>query len=445
MASGSTDLRFKLDSHHRRSHHKQNRRLPSSDDSDFTFTSRRKRRRRDRYHQWQSKSFEDEMEEVKKIHSGVSQIQLFTEEECSEIEDKINEVVDIAAKGLYRDHTVDRAPLRNKYFFGEGYTYGSQLTKKGPGQERLYPRGEVDDIPQWVEELVISRVVEAGLIPHGFINSAVINDYQPGGCIVSHVDPIHIFDRPIISVSFLSDCALSFGCKFSFRPIRVSKPKACIPLPRGCVMTLSGYAADEVTHCIRPQDVTSRRAVIILRRVFPEAPRLEPVSLSSPKPVSLSSSNDAKKHGHEKHDKKDEKASSSHSRHHRHHHHHHHSNHGKEDADESKGKVKSSIAVVGTGDGATPSNGVEGHPSGLEDDDEKRKGASRRSPRKGSSLRRSQGDEASHDHRNDKNRNGHSKPRKRPAEERDEDDRDASISHHHGNKKVKINRHPPAV
>ena len=28
----------------------------------------------------------------------------------------------------------------------------------------------------------------------------------------------------------------------------------------------SGYAADDVTHCIRPEDVKSRRAVVILRR-----------------------------------------------------------------------------------------------------------------------------------------------------------------------------------
>ena len=33
-----------------------------------------------------------------------------------------------------------------------------------------------------------------------------------------------LFDRPIITVSFLSDSALSFGCKFTFKPLRVSKP-----------------------------------------------------------------------------------------------------------------------------------------------------------------------------------------------------------------------------
>jgi len=31
-------------------------------------------------------------------------------------------------------------------------------------------------------------------------------------------------------------------------------------------MLCSGYAADDVTHCIRPEDVKSRRAVVVLRR-----------------------------------------------------------------------------------------------------------------------------------------------------------------------------------
>lgn len=44
--------------------------------------------------------------------------------------------------------------------------------------------------------------------------------------------------RPIVSVSFMSDSALSFGCKFSFKPIRVSKPILCLPLSRGCVTIL---------------------------------------------------------------------------------------------------------------------------------------------------------------------------------------------------------------
>jgi alkylated DNA repair protein alkB family protein 5 len=176
---------------------------------------------------------------------------------------------------------VGRAPLRNKNFFGEGYTYGSQLQKRRPGQERLYPPGDVDEIPEWVHQLVIQKLVEHRVIPEGFVNSAVINDYQPGGCIVSHVDPIHIFERPIVSVSFFSDSALCFGCKFQFKPIRVSEPVLSLLVRRGSVTVLSGYAADEITHCIRPQDIKERRAVISLRKSRVDAPRLETKSLSS--------------------------------------------------------------------------------------------------------------------------------------------------------------------
>lgn len=158
--------------------------------------------------------------------------------------------------------------------------------------ERVYPQCAVEPVPVWLEELVVRPLERVGLLPQDFVNSAVINVYQPGGCIVSHIDPPHIFDRPILSLSLFSDGALSFGCKFSYKPIRVSEPIYRLPLPRGVVTLLrlffrlfncrifnkccyfSGYAADNITHCIRPQDTVARRAVIVLRRVLPEAPRL---------------------------------------------------------------------------------------------------------------------------------------------------------------------------
>ena len=174
-------------------------------------------------------------EELRSVNSGIQQKRLFLSDACKIIEQKIDDIVELANTGLYKKHTVDRSPLRNKYFFGEGYTYGAQLAKKGPGNERLFAKGEVDPIPDWIDELVVKPIVEAKLIPEGFINSAVINDYQPGGCIVSHIDPPHIFERPIITVSFMSDSALSFGCKFQFKPIRVSKPVLALPLQRGSV------------------------------------------------------------------------------------------------------------------------------------------------------------------------------------------------------------------
>ena len=187
--------------------------------------------------------------EAQRVKDGIKQATVFSAQDCALIEQKIDEVVAKGDKGLYREHTVDRAPLRNKYFFGEGYTYGSQLERRGPGQERLYSKGEVDDIPDWVHELVIERLVDRGLLPEGFVNSAVINDYQPGGCIVSHVDPIHIFERPIVSVSLFSDSALCFGCKFQFKPIRVSEPVLYLPVLRGSVTVLR-YVSPSSGVCI---------------------------------------------------------------------------------------------------------------------------------------------------------------------------------------------------
>ncbi|XP_062508241.1 RNA demethylase ALKBH5-like isoform X2 [Corticium candelabrum] len=214
-------------------------------------------------------------EEVALIKDGITQITIFDDNECNIIEENIDCIVKMGMRGMFKEHTVDRAPLRSKYFFGHGYTYGSQMSKRGPGQERLYRDGEVDPIPDWIHELVISRFEDLGLVEQGFINSAVINDYSPGGCIVSHIDPPHLFARPIYTITFHGNSRLSFGCQFRFKPIRVSEPVYSVPLHRGCMTAISGYAADSITHCVRPQDTVVRRTVIILRRVVSTAPLVE--------------------------------------------------------------------------------------------------------------------------------------------------------------------------
>lgn len=280
-ASGYSDLREKLKS--MTPHRDEEKNKYSDGASNGKGRKRKYRESDDDDYDHSDDSAELREQEARRVKSSIQQRSIFTSEECALIEEKIDDVVAKGEAGLYREHTVDRAPLRNKYFFGEGYTYGAQLEKRGPGQERLYRKGEVDEIPNWVHELVIKRLVSSGVIPEGFVNSAVINDYQPGGCIVSHVDPLHIFARPIVSVSFFSDSALCFGCRFQFKPIRVSEPVFVLPVRRGSVTVLSGYAADDITHCIRPQDIKERRAVIILRKTRPDAPRLDSDSpLSSP-------------------------------------------------------------------------------------------------------------------------------------------------------------------
>ncbi|CAH1103676.1 unnamed protein product [Psylliodes chrysocephalus] len=209
---------------------------------------------------------------LEKIEQSIRQYFVFPEQKLKNFEINIDEIIKKAANGQLKEYTIDCRPLRNKYFFGERYTYGSR--ENGLGSERLYPKDTVDRIPNWITNSLINPLIEAKILPKNYVNSVVINDYQPGGCIVSHIDPPQIFDRPIISLSLFSDSALCFGCKFQYKPLRCSTPLLRLDMPRGAVTSLSGFAANEITHCVRPEDVTQRRAVIMLRRVHNCAPRL---------------------------------------------------------------------------------------------------------------------------------------------------------------------------
>ena len=238
---GVKDLREKLNASSKRVKRIKMDRMRFSDSSDEGEASMNSRRKNGLLSR-RSYQVEDEDSKVSyerdRILSDIEQHKFFRQKEIAAIEDKINDVVRKADKGCFKSRTVDRAPLRVKYFFGEGYTYGKQMSERGPGQEKLFPKGEIDEIPQWVKKLVIKPLVKHGVVPKDFVDSVVINDYQQGGCIVSHVDPLHIFERPIISVSFFSKSALSFGCKFSFNPIRTTEPIVSIPLDIGCVTLL---------------------------------------------------------------------------------------------------------------------------------------------------------------------------------------------------------------
>jgi alkylated DNA repair protein alkB family protein 5 len=194
----------------------------------------------------------------------------FGEMECRQIEEFADATAVRAATGRFKgERTVDSTPRRTKYFFGNGYTYGAG----NKGNEELLPEGEVDPIPNWIQQLVIAPLVQNGFVPKGWIDSVVMNDYQAGGSIVAHVDPIQLFARPIITTSFFCPARLVFGA--SFDPERKQPPVYMQPLPRGSVLWLDGYAADKETHGMRPEDMFgTRRLSIVLRHVHNEAPRI---------------------------------------------------------------------------------------------------------------------------------------------------------------------------
>eukprot|EP00930_Biecheleria_cincta_P003497 TRINITY_DN104432_c0_g1_i1.p1 TRINITY_DN104432_c0_g1~~TRINITY_DN104432_c0_g1_i1.p1 ORF type:complete len:557 (-),score=127.69 TRINITY_DN104432_c0_g1_i1:33-1703(-) len=219
-------------------------------------------------------------EEYRLTQESLKSAALFSPEECLQLEELIDQVVIDAQRGLFKERTVDLTPMRNKYFFGFAYTYGAQKEHPGArGIEAVWPPEETSEIPDWIREMIVSRLEDRKIVPRGWINSATINDYAAGGCIVSHIDPPHLFDRPIISVSFFSDCNLVFGTRFSFpreaeQDIETSIPVLVHPCQRGYATVLKGYSANKITHAIRPCDLPSRRASIILRRVLPTAPVL---------------------------------------------------------------------------------------------------------------------------------------------------------------------------
>jgi alkylated DNA repair protein alkB family protein 5 len=187
---------------------------------------------------------------------------------CSVVESWIDDTVARgSAGGLPGEHTVDETPFRSKFFFGFGYSYGRGMR----GKEELLAAGSVAAIPEWMYWLLIKPLEDTGIVPPGWVDSVVMNDYRAGSSIVGHVDPPRLFARPIVTVSFFHPARLVFGA--SFDPERRIPPAYIQELSRGAVLLLDGYAANSVTHGIRPEDLQgTRRVSLILRHVIPGAP-----------------------------------------------------------------------------------------------------------------------------------------------------------------------------
>jgi len=187
----------------------------------------------------------------------------FNTAQCDVIESWLDHTAWCATEGMMSGpKTVDETPHRTKMFFGHGYSYGRDVR----GQEEVLPLGSVDPIPDWAWECVVRPLEQKGIIKPGWVNSVVINDYREGSCIVSHVDPIRLFARPIVTVTMFCPAKLVFGA--SFDPERRTPPAHSQLLHRGSVLVIDGYAANRVTHGIRPEDLLGcRRVSMVLRHV----------------------------------------------------------------------------------------------------------------------------------------------------------------------------------
>merc|ERR1711988_1175809 len=98
--------------------------------------------------------------------------------------------------------------------------------------------------PEWIKDTLIQKLEDKDMVKEGWINSAVVNDYRPGGMIVSHIDPPQLFARPIFITSFFAEGRLVFGSRFSFPnkggPPTCTPPKCICPMPRGSLTIMDG-------------------------------------------------------------------------------------------------------------------------------------------------------------------------------------------------------------
>ena len=102
MATGSiTDLRSKIHSSHSRNTGPLNKKTHQRSSNSHMNKSAPK----SKYDDYNTEEREQELEKVK---SGIVQHRLFSEDQCKQIEKKIDKVVKLSDLGLYKEHTVDR-------------------------------------------------------------------------------------------------------------------------------------------------------------------------------------------------------------------------------------------------------------------------------------------------------------------------------------------------
>ena len=194
---------------------------------------------------------------------------------------------------LRGEKQADRA--RTKYFFPTyGYGQGTELPKNGwcpraplkdptkacerCGGMQKVSSWKCNDMPDWLKEAartVLETTAAAGL---DCINQVVMNVYHKRGAkLVGHYDSAHVFREPIVSLRLLEAAELSFGvfnCPSMISAQdsngRSDKPRLfAIPLPRGVLTRMEGFAARTVKHAIMAVE-RGPTASIIFRQLHEE-------------------------------------------------------------------------------------------------------------------------------------------------------------------------------
>jgi len=155
---------------------------------------------------------------------------------------------------------------RTKMFFNARYLWTRSHFEDPDAAVAGGIRRDVSKAPSWMSKEFESKMIEAGVISQRFVNSFACNIYHDGSeGLAQHYDDIGRFKHPVISLRLYSDSRLSFGCKlYGF-----NNGLFTVPMPRGSITILqeNGFASNEVKHCIRPQDMSGKSGVLIMRQI----------------------------------------------------------------------------------------------------------------------------------------------------------------------------------
>ncbi|KAI0494104.1 hypothetical protein KFK09_024235 [Dendrobium nobile] len=125
---------------------------------------------------------------------------------------------------------------------------------------------------------MIKRLIISHILPINCVHdSCIINIYEPGDCILPHIDS-HDFVRSFSIVSFLSECNIMFGHKLEIVGLGEFIGSSSIPLPVGSVLVLNDNGADLAKHCI---PAVSCKRIFVTFRKMDKAKRLFNFKLDS--------------------------------------------------------------------------------------------------------------------------------------------------------------------
>jgi hypothetical protein len=117
-------------------------------------------------------------------------------------------------------------------------------------------------IPNWIQNIIIKKLVNNGIIPNGWANCATIIMYKDP-TLKAHFDSPHVFDLPIVTLRLFSKTILSIDSSKKYID------NGNLLQKRGYVTLLSGDAATKWDHAINKYE-NDFAVSIVIRRIHPE-------------------------------------------------------------------------------------------------------------------------------------------------------------------------------